>query len=110
MATWLNSADGSTVTLRPSRVLFIDGEAHAFGRLDRPGREEFRLSSPALEVAEKDGAIHIRTRSRTYVCAGQDAVLPVGASAQLREFLTAWAIPTEQWPEILAQLGSQSNC
>ena len=78
MAIWANT-DGAIVNLKPARILLIDGQKHAFGRLDAPGWPQFRLSSPAIEIAEQGGATHIRTRSRTYVCAGQDAILPLGA-------------------------------
>lgn len=107
MAIWRNATDGSMVNLSPSRVLTIDGEAHAFGRIDQSGWPEFRISSPAIEIIEKDGITHIRTRSRIYVCARHGEILPVGASAQLREFLSAWGVPTEQWPGILSQLGRE---
>lgn len=106
MATW-TTTDGAIVNLKPSRILVIDGEAHAFGRLDAPGWPQFRLSSPAIEITERDGTTHIRTRSRTYVCAGQNAPLPLGAGAQMKEFLYAWKVPAEQWQAILDQLGAE---
>lgn len=103
MAIWAPT-DGTLVILKPSRIILIDGQSHAFGRLDQPGWPQFRLSSQALEVTDQEGSTHVRTRSRTYICKGRETAMPLGARAQMQEFLTVWQVPQDEWPAILSQL------
>jgi hypothetical protein len=102
----LRNSDGTVVHLSPSRILQIDETRHAFGQIKGSTWPQYRISSPVIEdgVDEED-VPWIRTRSRVYVVEGQDGVLPKFADDQLAEFLAAWGVPQEEWPEIFAQIG-----